>query len=788
MELTLKQEQKQLNQLKVPQYIELKVPEQIELEAPQELNKQAKETDRQAQEELNRKTEKKFSRARATKVASGTPSQQQLPAEKTYKARRAEKRRERAARKKCPVRDIAAADEIQRQLEDYYTQHANSQNSYFESHPDSNLSGVDTRAVYAFSHGFRKNWLGKPATEDDEKYRQEDEKLYETFCSTDYELRRPYLERMVDEVLSFDLKKEMFSERNMQNHAADIKTMAERLVCMDNIIKDEHNKFFFKELSPVKWIALGQALEIGALMGTAFGARCAMQGIKEAGAQYISAQEEIDAYSPQAEMYVPLYKSELRVYKSMKDILESAVSIEQRASQIDKVDTEKLPAPEFYKKIRGLLEPNVQKLLSCNVEELCKLSDEDLKKKSAELNELYTVSLDLDNCLQFKHPVRQTITLRDEMIGQRRLEYDYKLSVLRGLVDRAAGHNERGEKAIADATQRYQNQMTPGTPEFQEFFLELGGQNLANLVAIDPKFDAVMKEYYNNIEFPQKYRTEVVKRLHDHHYFSLDEEKRKSLNKPSDIGESLFRSLDSFLCSEAAETLLTSEKLRQMLNDLGAGGDLISDLSEYEKKLEQAIEQENVEEQQKLAIKKKDIEEQRKLAIERNNAGLDTLREVMDAQYEMLERKYGNSIEQMTIEDIREHYLEIAKDFANIQIDFHMAAHFPGFVRKNPDDGKDNPDDVRLYNRIQYYNVCSITIAGLIPFIGMGAIPDLTTVDGQEMNMLDVSDENIQKYISFSLKDEDGAKARKELMGDKECHFQHPFDWSQKVKKPADEN
>ena len=188
----------------------------------------------------------------------------------------------------------------------------------------------------------------------------------------------------------------------------------------------------------------------------------------------------------------------------------------------------------------------------------------------------------------------------------------------------------------------------------------------------------------------------------------------------------------------------------------------------------------------KLAIRKKDIEEQRKQAIEKNNAGLDTLREVMDAQYEMLERKYGNSIEKITLRDIKEHYLDIAKDFANIQVDFHMATHFPGFVRKNQDDGKDNPDDVRLFNRIQYYNVCSISIAGLIPLIGLGAIPDLDDNNSGEIETLEVSDKNIQKYISTALKDEDSTNARNELM--KNSSFRHTLDWSQKVRKPADEN
>ncbi|MDE6639157.1 MAG: hypothetical protein K2K63_01355, partial [Acetatifactor sp.] len=446
------------------------------------------------------------------------------------------------------------------------------------------------------------------------------------------------------------------------------------------------------------------------------------------------------------------------------------------------------PTPEMYQQIRSLIEGDVQKLLDCDAEKLNALSEEELRK-------LYSVSLGVDKCLTLKHPeqtdnTRKSLTLKDDLIGQRKLEYEYKLALLRGLVERADGFKKQGKQTIKAASERYKNQKTPGTPEFQEFFDYLRISNIASLVTIDPKYNNVAKEYYTaetlkeelpgkmdevkkrlEEEFGTGEMAAVVERLKSQHYFSLKHTKDdlERLKKPVDIGEALFRTLSSFLKLEATETLLTPEQLRRMLLNLGAGGGLTPDVSEYEEPLKQAIERKDVEKQQELEKKKKDAEEKRDEAIEKNDAGLDTLREVLAAQYDMLERKYGNGIEQMTIKEITEHYGDIAKDFANAQVDYHLATRFPGFIREN------NPDDERLINQILYYNQCGFFMIELINSIG-------SNIPAKE-----VSDEMIKDLIKETLEipqNVNRLKAREALM--KNNSFQHPLDWSQKVKNPAD--
>ncbi len=726
-------------------------------------------------------------------VAAGTPFQQTAPAKKTYKAQKEKRRRAREeenrhakeASEQCPVGNIVTYD-IKHQLGGYHTRKNSLFDSYFpitgydkSGRPirdtSKNRSGVDTRVLQIFSHAFRTD---EAAVSADAKYQQEGEAFYDAFCSTDNTRRAPYLQRMVEEVLNFNLKENMFSEKSLRSNAATFKSMADRIVYMENVINDENNAFFFDTpLSPVSKENLKKTLDILKAMPPAFMTACQKRGVEPDHNRYVSEREAIDAYSVQAKKFAGEYKGKPKEYQRMKESLKQE-GAEQRSPEIYRQPS------EIYHQIRSILEGDVQKILDCNVEKLSALSDIDLQKRREELDKLYAASLRAERCLPIKHPYQHNLTLKEDLTGQRKLEYEYKSALLRGLVERADGFTKQGEQTIKRAAERYQKQMTPGTPEFQEFFDYLRFINFSSLVTVDPKYDDVAREYYMaaslNDELPKQPPEEVkkrpeevkkwleeakkrleeaekrleeefgtgemitiVKRLKSEHYFSLNHTKEdlERLKKPSDIGECLFRSTSSFLKTEAAETLLTPEQFRRMLFNLGAGAGLTPDSSEAD----------------------------RKPAIEKNNAGLDTLREVMAAQYDMLERKYGNSIEQMTIEDIMGHYVDIAKDFANLQVDYHMATRFPGFIREN------NPDDERLGNQILYYNQCGFLVLDII--VGIGSY-----IPAKE-----VSDKTIRDMFENTFKIPKNAnrlKAKEALM--KNSSFRHPLDWSQKVKNPAD--
>lgn len=741
----------------------LKVSEKLDQNEPlyrapvqiTDVSKASEEAKRQAEQLSKLQLQTGLGIAHADRAADGAAVQHQAPARKTYKARRAERKAEKRRAKEAAEKTGGAGNivtyDIQDQLKDYNEQLANSYNSYFASH--SNLSGVDDGVLQFFSHGFRTDKAGNPATPDDLKYQQEDEAFYDVFCSTDYKKREPYLQRMVEEVLSLNLE-DMFSDHNMQNNAAAMRSIAGRMVSMDNVVHDENNSFFIGNLPVEKREALAQAMAIGSSFSAAFTAECHRRGVDTKGF-YIKSKNMIQLYSDTEKNYVARYQEKLEPYQPIGAVKRAAL---RRGSRIDAGNiwgalAAERPAPGIYQQIRGLLEPDVQKLLNCEVKDLRALSDKDLRQ-------LYAASLDVNKCLTLKHPEQSDylgvpLTLKDDLIGQRSLEFEYKLAVLRGLVERADGFKEQGKQTIKDAARRYRNQMTIGTEEFRDFFEKLAMRNPSATVVIPAKFDDIKKKFWESStgEF-----AEAMKRVHDEHYFSLadlaySEEELKKQNRHLSIGEALFRSFDSFLKYEAAQTLLTPEQFEQMVLNLGAGAYLTRDSSVKD----------------------------RNTAIEKNNAGLDTLREVLTAQYDMLERKYGNSIEKLTIRDIMEHYLDMEKDFANTQVDFKMATRFPGFIRK------DNRDDERLFHRIQYYNVCGISINGIISFIGIGrAIPDLTSKEDKRMKL---TDKNLQKYISYALKDvkeADDSKRAKEYLTENSSGFQHPLDWSQKVKNPAD--
>lgn len=779
------QKQQELDKQRVQQQMQenrQEVRQQLSQEAQHQRNREAEHPIHQeAQMLLNQQVQADFPPVHADAAAAGEAVQQMAPARKTYKARRAEKRHaEEVAEKTKGMGNIVAYD-IKHQLEDYHTQKKNSMRSYFSEKMteennkqldiSKNLSKADMRVLQCYCHGYKTNWAGKPASDDDRRYQREDQEFLDAFCSTDYVRRAPYLQRMVEEILSYDLREDMFSDQSMQKNAARYKSMGDRIVYMENIMKDKNNAFFFDSpLCPVKKEVLNKALDIAFRAIPAFTTACQKRGVEpdKSDAPYITEKHYFEEYSLLAEDAAVNYQGVPEEFQSFKE----SIRQEEEKSTL-----------EMYQQMYSFLEGDVQKLLDCDEEKLNALSKEELRK-------LYSVSLGVDKCLTLKHPVYDGRTLKDELIGQRGLEYEYKSAVLRGLVEKADGFKRQGKKTIEAAAERLRNRMTPGTAEFRQYCESLRDVELnARVSFIPPKFAAVTRKF-NAVPAEERQKklaearridlavkrmqrkgksdkagkiaetmepllregkiAEVMERLQSVRYYSLaySQEQLKDMNMPPNIGEPLFRNFDGFLTYEAAQTLLTPEQFEQMLFNLGAGAGLDSDLPEYE--------------------------ELRDEAIKMNNAGLDTLREVLAAQYDMMERKYGN-LEQLTIKELLEHYEDIGKDLTNGQQDLHMADNFPGFIREG------NLEDERLYNQIQYYRRCAVAITGLLNMMPDGYIPESSI----SPNVLEISDENLQKYMyNMMTLHEETTAAREYLMNNDS--FQHPLDWSQKVRNPAD--
>ncbi len=441
MQLKMEQEQKQL----IPQQAWKEDMEEARREAPPQALEQTKDkVQEEAQQQIQQQAPQLFSPAQATKVADGTPSQQVKSAKGTYKARRAarkeERRHAREAKKATGgVGNIVTYD-IKHSLEDYHKQLTNSLESYFpsiesiqsgklEMDLSKNLSGVDLRAMRNFTHGFRKDSAGNPATTDDLKYQLEDIAFYDAFCSTNYTRRVPYLQRMVDEALSFDPKEVMFSDSNLQRNAAGLKSITSRMVYMEDVRKDVHNKFFFDELlSPAKREALDQALDIFMYSGPAFTQACQMRGVDPdpVEAPYLSKEDIADYVKMQEDGtgVIQQYQKKLETYPAIKDTLKQAAA--------------ERPTADAYKEIRELLEHDVQRLLEAdlnvNVVYNKKASEKEKEELDKQLLELYTASLRVEKFLTLKHPVEDDRTLEDDLIKQRE-KYLMKSLFLKELVE-----------------------------------------------------------------------------------------------------------------------------------------------------------------------------------------------------------------------------------------------------------------------------------------------------------------------------------------------------------------
>lgn len=615
------------------------------------------------QQQIQEEAQRRLRQAQADEVADGRAVQQVIPARETYKARRAERRRVREAQRIVDwgeKNDVAKRIKVR--LEEYNKQLTNSYKSYFLSKESDqsgkqemdltkNKSGVDLQVLRCFSHGFEKDKAGNPATEKDMRYQLEDAAFYDAFCSTDYVRRTPYLHRMVEEVFNYYLRDDTFSDYSMKYSAEELQSMTSRMACMEKLMKDENNAFFFNELlSSEKKKALEGALEVFNLTSSLFTEECRKRGVEpnEGDVHYIGKKNNA-AYSKSAQEYLEQYQKAQKIYKDNKFTrlrLGAAV-----------------PDSKTYQQIRSLLNDDVQKILDCDIQKLldCDLerprtiSDEKLRQKREELNKLYAASLNVKKYLTLKSPDQfkwySSGTLKEDLIGQRILEYEYKSELIEGLAERAAGF-KYGDSRRYYASSLYKERMAP-TQERCILLNDIIKRHKFDFqggIVNDPRFVDVVKEFYaRRTDLEESAAKDVRLRNAFTNYISGP--MKWDSEPPKTVKETLFRNLASFLNVEATQTILTPEQFEEMLLD-----------------------------------------------IEQDRGGWSTFKEVIKARYDMLERKYGSSIEHLTVQDVMEHFVDMGKDFANMQMDMYLIEHFPDFISEQV------PGNKRLIEQIRYYN------------------------------------------------------------------------------------
>ena len=434
-------------------------------------------------------------------------------------------------------------------------------------------------------------------------------------------------------------------------------------------------------------------------------------------------------------------------------------------------------SPELYQKARDMLAPRVQRVLDCDVEYFAQLSDEALLLQSPQLNELFRDNMFVSDMLKLRHPShewhRQTgeyMTLEDELVGQRGVEYSYKLNMLRGLAERARGlallrqaeagslsrdyltrpeqvkvgdgsitdfaasRIKTGDTQIATARASRQAMTDLNSPQFRQW-LEERIFNAANqMVAYDSKFDAVIQELDEQAT-PEL--QEAVNGVSRRAYRSLAHSPAElaAMGRPENIGEAIFRAFSNMAAMDATQTLLTPQQFRQMVLDLGAGGNLTYDTA---------------------------TQAQREAAVAQNNRGLAVFKQVARAQYDMIERKYGDRLDHLTIPELCAHYGDLARDFGYAQAMLSMATRHPDFL--DPDD----PEDQMLLKRIEYYAIQGNSAVGLLHGIFGGVISD---------------DSHIAELMQTTLEArENGAAEGKDyLTANRPDFVRQAIDWDQKV-------
>ena len=787
-------------------------------------------------EELVARVQEQIPAAHANAAAPGAPVQEQAPARLSFKERQVEKSHAKEARKHCPVGDAVTYD-MHHQLVDLKTQQDNSMTRNQHVTRD---RGVDMRVLRVFCHGYRTNRRGNPATPQDAAHQQADDQFLADYCSGDITRRRPHLERIVDEMVNLHLEPNQFSERNLRNNTAYLKSMADRMVYLENVMNDPINRPYFDTLDPARRETLERAFQtVYPAFVSAFSMECQRRGIDFNGARYYGYDDMIPIQMGQ-EMAGPMiaqYQTALGQYEELREDVRVRQEARVQAAAIDfatrrlngnralqrvqrdprfhlregeqaspfltRADTMVhleeghddenlvivntlleigrlqggLPTPQFYQQARNLLQPKVQRVLDCDVDALLALSDQSLLLESPRLNELFLDNMFVADLMKLKHPSQRdrenhALTLKDDLVGQRELEYSYKCTMLRGLAERARGlailercktaqpderyftiHEQNrnaqadpvafanrrievGNHGIESATTYYRNQLTPGTPQFAQFIEQLGKRGVINSQVIPAKFDTISAEFLQRTT-PEA--AAAMQRIQAGPYRTLayTPAQLEEMGLPENIGEAIFRSLNSFQRTEAAQTLLSPEEYRQMLLNLGAGSGMEPGVTP---------------------------DEELRPALEQNAAGLATLREVTRAQYDMLDRKYGTGLEHMTIRDALEHYGELSNDFANGQVDMNMATKFPGFLRE------DNPEDQLLKQRILYFAIMGKAACDVMTFLRSGAID---------------SDQGVADLIAMGGNQAECAAGRAYLL-EHSPGVQHPLDWTQKVRAPEE--
>ncbi|MCD8067283.1 MAG: hypothetical protein LUE87_00020 [Lachnospiraceae bacterium] len=796
----------------------------------------------------------------AGEAADGAPVQEQTAAKKSIKARMRDSSRAKEASRFCPVGTAATYDMVHGMKE-----HAAARENSINDH-DALISEstAETKVLRAFCVGYKVDKKGRPASKKDAAGKEADDRFFEDYCSDNLERRKPHLDRIVDEMLSLRLSREMFTETSMRKHDGEQRDMLNKMVYLENVIRDPVNAPYFERMAPAKretldlkreefnrfhdavtmtWNSYGVDFNSADYYGfnqtgaIRTGRDCCqeLQGAFDRFQEEIPARrEQINAHQEErvyraSHDYALKYRQKLGAFNRVKEderlglrageedsvffrgsmtLMEPGEEHTQRnldtvrtMLEVGRLGETQRASEELYQRTRDIAAPRLKRVLACDVDVLAGLTDEALLCRCAELDELSMDNMFLADVTKLKHPSARIANdgsvpcLKDELVGSDTVEYSYKMSMLRGLSDRARGlairrylssggeseglltDNEmlkyngsamdcavdlisKGERVMEAARKQRKERLTRGTEACEQIVAaNIMQEHRVNAIrAVDNPLIRSVEEIRN----PATPEMEQIKqRLMDSQYYSLEYSEQDLINKGilPDIGEALFRSFGGFCNTEAAQAILSPEQMKQMAMNLGAGAGLHK--GEWEEVKETLTESKRIVER---TMKPGNTEEELAPAVTRNKEGMGQYKEVIRAQYDMIARKYGEKIAQMSDADAILHQDELVSDFGNSQVESRLVTRYPDFI--DPQD----ESDLLLKARIGYYALMGKAVTDRYAFIASGGSEEAMRAHmGGVMN-----DPQVAESLAY-LKEHDPA-------------FHHATDWSQKVRAFGPQN
>ncbi len=249
----------------------------------------------------------------ADEAANGAPVQEQVPAKRTFKKSRNNKKKAELARKVCPVGTAATYDMV-KQLQDHRADIDNSMSPFLE---EINRGGLDGRVLRTFCQGYQKDKKGRPKTTRDRRRQREDQEFLADYCSGDLERRRRHLERIVKEATYMKFPANAFSISYMRSHLSEMKNIGDKLTYLENIMNDPINREFFDNMDPALKDRLNAKGLVGARFTAALAMSCAKNGLSLNYAVYFKYGEEpnIDTGEEFADMEIENFQNTLHDYQ-----------------------------------------------------------------------------------------------------------------------------------------------------------------------------------------------------------------------------------------------------------------------------------------------------------------------------------------------------------------------------------------------------------------------------------------------------------------------------------------